>query len=141
MVPFLLIVKLKLSTMKPDKIPQSIDEYIADFPADIQKKLKVLRETVKRIAPDAKEKISYRMPSFALNGILLYFAAHPNHIGLYPYPSALEAFKGELSKYHTAKGSIQFPNDQPLPMELIARIIEFRVNEKRGIAPSAKIIR
>jgi uncharacterized protein YdhG (YjbR/CyaY superfamily) len=72
------------------------------------------------------------MPTFTLNGILLYFASHPNHIGFYPYPSAIEAFKEELSKYHTAKGSIQFPINQPLPMDLITRIIEFRVKEKLG---------
>jgi uncharacterized protein YdhG (YjbR/CyaY superfamily) len=124
--------------MKPETPPQSIDEYIADFPADVQKKLKELRQTVKKIAPDVKEKISYRMPSFFLNGSLLYFAAHPNHIGFYPYPSAIEAFKKELSQYHTAKGSIQFPIDKPLPLDLISRIVDFRVKEKRGNA-SAKV--
>jgi uncharacterized protein YdhG (YjbR/CyaY superfamily) len=123
--------------MKPEKIPQSIDEYIAAYPAEIQAKLKELRLTVKKIAPDAKEKISYRMPSFTLNGTLLYFAVHPNHIGLYPYPSAVEAFKEELSKYHTAKGSIQFPINKQLPMDLITRIVDFRVKEKLGNA-SAK---
>jgi uncharacterized protein YdhG (YjbR/CyaY superfamily) len=125
--------------MKSEKIPLSIDEYIAGFPDDVQKKLKELRQTVKKIAPDAKEKISYRMPSFTLNGLLLYFAGHTKHIGLYPYPSAIEAFKGELSIYHTAKGSIRFPNNQPLPMDLITRIIEFRVKEKRGNALAKSI--
>ena len=79
------------------------------------------------------------MPSFTLNGLLLYFAGHTNHIGLYPYPSAIEAFKEELSKYHTAKGSIQFPNNEPLPMSLITRIIEFRVKEKQGNALAKRI--
>jgi uncharacterized protein YdhG (YjbR/CyaY superfamily) len=124
--------------MKPEKPLQSIDEYIAGYPEEVQAKLKQLRQTVKRIAPEAREKISYSMPSFTLNGTLLYFAAHPNHIGFYPYPSAIEAFKKELSQYHTAKGSIQFPIDKPLPLDLISRIVDFRVKEKRGKA-TAKV--
>ncbi len=123
---------LKFIIMKPEKIPESIDEYIASFPAEVQKKLKELRMTINKLAPGAKEKISYRMPSFTLNGTLMYFAGHANHVGLYPYPSAIRAFKKELSEYHTAKGSIQFPIDKPLPMDLIKKIVEFRVKEKLG---------
>jgi uncharacterized protein YdhG (YjbR/CyaY superfamily) len=122
--------------MNTEKIPQSIDEYIEACPYEVQPKLKELRLTVKKLAPEAKEKISYGMPSFSLNGTLLYFAAHTNHIGLYPYPSAISAFSKDLTQYHTAKGSIQFPLDKDLPMDLISRIIDFRVKEKRAKAPA-----
>ncbi|MDP4223423.1 MAG: DUF1801 domain-containing protein [Bacteroidota bacterium] len=117
--------------MRQEKIPETINEYITNSPVNIQERLKKLNETIKHTAPEAKEKISYGMPAYTLNGILVYFAAHTNHIGFYPYPSAVEAFKKELTGYNTAKGSIQFPNDKPLPLDLIKRIVEFRVNEKR----------
>lgn len=107
----------------------SIDEYIKDFPIEVQKMLEELRITIKNNAPDAKEKISYQMPTFYLNGNLVHFAAHMNHIGFYPAPSGIEAFKNELKSYKSAKGSVQFPLDQPLPLELIVKIIKFRVEE------------
>lgn len=107
----------------------SIDEYIATFPAEIQKILQELRAVIQAAAPEAVEKISYQMPTFDLKGNLVHFAAFKQHIGFYPTPSGIEAFKDELSKYQGAKGSIRFPIDQPLPLELIGKIIKLRVAE------------
>jgi uncharacterized protein YdhG (YjbR/CyaY superfamily) len=107
----------------------SIDEYIAAFPAETQKTLQQLRAAIHAAAPEAEEKISYQMPAFALKGILVYFAAHKNHIGFYPTGSGVEAFKEELSVYPASKGAVRFPIDQPLPLELISRIVTFRVTE------------
>ena len=107
----------------------SIDEYIATFPKDIQKILKELRATIKAAAPDAEEKISYQMPTFFLNGNLVHFAAFKKHIGFYPTPSGIEAFQKELSVYDGAKGSVQFPIDEPMPLKLISRIVKFRAAE------------
>lgn len=107
----------------------SIDEYIATFPEEIQKILEELRATIKSAAPDAEEKISYQMPTFALKGNLVHFAAYKNHIGFYPAPRGIEEFKQELSIYEGAKGTVRFPIDKPLPLELISRIVKFRVAE------------
>ena len=107
----------------------SIDDYIATFPKDIQNILKELRATIKAAAPDAEEKISYQMPTFFLNGNLVHFAAFKKHIGFYPTPSGIEAFQKELSVYDGAKGSVQFPIDEPMPLKLISRIVKFRVAE------------
>ena len=110
------------------------DEYIAQFPPDVREKLQQMRAVMKEAAPDAVEKISYQMPTLYLNGNLVHFAAYARHIGFYPAPSGIEAFKEELSRYKGAKGSVQFPLDQPLPMDLISRIVRFRVTEnmKKG---------
>jgi len=110
----------------------SIDEYIAAFPEETQKILEALRAVIKAAVPEAKEKISYQMPTFDLNGNLVHFAAFKNHIGFYPTPSGIEAFKQELSGYTGAKGSVQFPINQPLPLDLIRRIVEYRVAENRA---------
>lgn len=107
----------------------SIDEYIATFPKDTQKILKDIRATIKAAAPNAEEKISYQMPTFFLNGNLVHFAAFKNHIGLYPTPSGTEAFKKEIARYKAAKGSIRLPLDEPMPLNLISRIVKFRVAE------------
>jgi uncharacterized protein YdhG (YjbR/CyaY superfamily) len=107
----------------------TIDEYIALFPYEVQVLLQSLRQVIKEAAPSAKEKISYQMPTFDLHGNLVHFAAYKNHIGLYPAPSGIEAFKEELSSYKWAKGSVQFPLNQPLPLELISKIVAYRVNE------------
>jgi len=107
----------------------SIDEYIATFPEEIQKILKELWATIKAAVPDAEEKISYGMPTFALKGNLVHFAAFKNHIGFYPTPSGIQAFKQELSIYEGAKGSVKFPIDKSLPLELISKIVKFRVTE------------
>ena len=110
----------------------SIDEYIAAFPEETQKILEELRAVIKAAVPEAKEKISYQMPTFDLNGNLVHFAAFKNHIGFYPTPSGIEAFKQELSGYAGAKGSVQFPINQPLPLDLIRRIVEYRVAENKA---------
>ncbi|MBI1277318.1 MAG: hypothetical protein GC179_04240 [Anaerolineaceae bacterium] len=109
----------------------SIDEYIATFPKAIQERLQDMRATIKAAAPDATEKISYQMPTFYLNGNLVHFAAYKNHIGFYPTPQGIEEFKDELSVYAGAKGSVQFPLDQPLPLELVSRVVQFRAAENR----------
>ncbi|MDO8943116.1 MAG: DUF1801 domain-containing protein [Desulfobacterales bacterium] len=107
----------------------SIDEYIATFPEEVQKILGELRAVIKAAAPDAVEKISYQMPTFFLKGNLVHFAAYKRHIGFYPTPSGIEDFQDELSIYANAKGSVQFPIDQPLPLALIGKIVKFRVTE------------
>ena len=109
---------------------RTIDEYIAGFPPDIQKVLQEVRATIKQAAPEAEETISYAIPTFTLNKkYLVYFAGYKNHIGLYATPTGNEAFKKELSLYKTGKGSIQFPLDKPMPLELITKIVRFRVKE------------
>jgi uncharacterized protein YdhG (YjbR/CyaY superfamily) len=108
---------------------RSIDEYIATFPEEIQTILEEIRETVKAAAPDAEEKISYQIPTFFLKGNLVHFAAFKNHIGFYPTPSGVEAFKEEIARYQGAKGSIRFPLDEPMPLDLITRIVKMRVAE------------
>lgn len=107
----------------------SIDEYIATFPEAIQAILQEVRATIKAAAPDAKEKISYQMPTFDLKGNLVHFAAFKNHIGFYPTPSGTEAFKEEIARYQGAKGSIRFPLEEPMPFDLITRIVKMRVAE------------
>jgi uncharacterized protein YdhG (YjbR/CyaY superfamily) len=109
--------------------PSTVDDYIADFPQNIQDKLEQIRATVKKAAPDAEEKISYAMPTYTLNGAFVHFAAFKNHIGFYPVPSGIEAFKQELSTYKGAKGSVKFPLNQPIPLDLIFKIVKFRVKE------------
>lgn len=107
----------------------SIDEYIATFPEDIQKILEELRATIKVAAPEATEKISYQMPTFYLKGNLVHYAAYKRHIGFYPAPSGIEAFKDELARYEGSKGAIRFPIGEPLPLDLISRIVKFRVTD------------
>jgi uncharacterized protein YdhG (YjbR/CyaY superfamily) len=115
--------------MKSTAKPKSIDEYIAHFPEDVQSALEKVRAAVKKAAPKAEETISYQMPAFKLNGILVYFAGWKNHIGFYPVPSAIKEFDKELSAYEGAKGSVKFPLDKPMPLDLISRIVKFRVKE------------
>ena len=116
----------------------TIDEYISGFPEDIQTLLQQIRVTIREAAPEAEEAIKYAMPTFVLNGNLVHFAAFKNHIGFYPVPSGIEAFKKELSFYKGAKGSVQFPLDKPMPLELISRIVQFRVNENLKKAKAKK---
>jgi uncharacterized protein YdhG (YjbR/CyaY superfamily) len=113
---------------------RSIDEYISAFPPDKQALLEALRATIQAAAPDAVERISYQMPTFALHGNLVHFAAMKNHIGFYPTASGIEAFKEELSKYEGTKGAVRFPLDQPLPLELVSKIVRFRAAENRARA-------
>jgi len=107
----------------------TIDDYINSFPKDIQELLKQIRLTIKNAAPEAIETINYKMPTFQFNGNLVHFAAYKQHIGFYPAPSGIEAFKKDLSEYKWAKGSVQFPLDKPIPLDLIAEIVKFRVIE------------
>lgn len=110
----------------------TIDEYIQMFPKDVQKKLESIRKLVRELAPEAQEKISYQMPTFYLNGNLVHFAAFKNHIGFYPTPSGIGAFQKELSKYKNGKGSVQFPMEEALPIELIKRMVKYRLEKNRG---------
>jgi uncharacterized protein YdhG (YjbR/CyaY superfamily) len=114
--------------------PENIDEYISDFPAEIQKLLSEVRTTIRKAAPAAKELISYQMPAFRQNSVLVYFAAFKKHIGFFPTMSGIAAFKEELSVYKGAKGSVQFPFEKPMPLDLISRIVKFRVAEDEAKA-------
>ena len=116
--------------MESGKTYTNIDEYIAQFPADIQEILQEIRSVIKAAAPQAQEKISYQMPTFTLHGNLVHFAAYARHVGFYPTPSAIEKFGRELSAWKGAKGSVQFPLDEPMPLALIGRIVRFRVKEQ-----------
>jgi uncharacterized protein YdhG (YjbR/CyaY superfamily) len=109
--------------------PENIDDYIAGFPKDIQEILEQLRATIRKAAPNAEETIKYQIPTFTLKGNLIHFAAYKNHIGFYPAPSGIEAFKKELSVYKGAKGSIKFPIDKPIPLSLISKIVKYRVKK------------
>ncbi len=116
--------------MKENKISyKTINEYIAQFPSDVQEKLQTLRNVIKQAAPNSVEKISYQMPAFYYLGNLVYFAVFKNYIGFYPTPGGIAAFKKELSKYKGAKGTVKFPIDKPLPYELISKIVKYRVDE------------
>ena len=116
----------------------NIDEYIASFPKEIQEILKKIRITIRDAAPDAEETISYQIPTFILHGNLVHFAAFKKHIGFYPTPSGIEQFKHELSAYEGAKGSVKFLLDQPIPFELISRIVAFRVKENLETAAARR---
>ena len=116
----------------------SIDEYIATFPPDIQAILQGLRATIRAAAPEAEEKISYQLPTYFLKGNLVHFAAFKSHIGFYPAPSGIEAFQQELAVYKSSKGAVQFPIDKPLPLELVGRIVQFRVRENLEKAAQKK---
>jgi uncharacterized protein YdhG (YjbR/CyaY superfamily) len=109
----------------------TIDEYIAHFPENVQEHLQSLRKVIRETAPEAQEKISYQMPTFALHGNLVHFAAYKNHIGFYPTPSGINAFKDKMTGYKTAKATVQFPLDEPMPYELIRKIVKFRVAENK----------
>ena len=114
---------------KKKNLYSSVDEYISSFPEHIREKLYEIRDVIKKIVPEAQEKISYQMPAFFLNGNIVYFAGFSKHIGFYPGANGVEVFKNELTKYKFAKGSVQFPVNEPLPIELIKRIVTFKVEE------------
>jgi uncharacterized protein YdhG (YjbR/CyaY superfamily) len=117
---------------------KSIDEYIEHAQPSVRATLVRLREVIHEAAPAASEKISYGMPTFHLQGNLVHFAAYPKHIGFYPAPSGIDAFKSEIGQYKWAKGSVQFPLDQDMPFDLVARIIRFRVEENLKLAAKKK---
>ena len=110
--------------------PQTIDEYISGFPAEVQEVLQKIRMTIRKAAPKAEESMSYKMPTFNLNGhYLVYFAAYKNHIGFYPAPIGVPEFQEALSRYQAGKGTLQFPLDQPIPYPIITKIVKYRVKE------------
>ena len=109
--------------------PATIDAYIEDFPAAVQARLEKVRATIRKNAPEATEKISYRIPSFDFNGNLVHFAGYENHIGFYPGAGGIAEFKDQLKKYKSGKGSVQFPHAEPLPLQLVGEITRFRVRQ------------
>jgi uncharacterized protein YdhG (YjbR/CyaY superfamily) len=115
--------------MNKDNTPPHVDAYIGQFPADVQEKMQQIRSLIKSVAPQAEEMIAYGMPAYKLHGPLVYFAGYKNHIGFYATPTGHSAFADELSKYKQGKGSVQFPLSEPIPFELIKRIVEFRLQE------------
>jgi uncharacterized protein YdhG (YjbR/CyaY superfamily) len=120
---------------------QTIDDYIAGFPPEVQVVLEQIRATIRAAAPDATEAIKYAMPTFVQHGNLVHFAAFQNHIGFYPAPSGIEAFKDDLAVYGQSKGTIRFLFGTPVPLELITRIVRFRLEEnlRKAMAKSKKL--
>ncbi|MGE7879378.1 iron chaperone [Peribacillus muralis] len=115
--------------MESAKTFHTIDEYIVQFPDDVQEILKTIRNVIKAAAPEASEKISYQMPTFAMHGNLVHFAAYKNHIGFYPTSRGISAFEDALSEYKRSKGAVQFPLNKPIPYDVITEIVTFRVKE------------
>ena len=113
--------------------PKNANEYICLFPMEVRERLEILHNAIQQAAPLSEEVISYGMPAYKQNGVLVYMAAYKNHIGFYPTPSAVKAFSKRLTKYKTAKGSIKFPLEKPLPLGLIRKITQFRVKESRKL--------
>jgi uncharacterized protein YdhG (YjbR/CyaY superfamily) len=122
--------------MKNEKIRSgNVDNYISDFPEEIQSILEKIRTTIRKAAPGALEMISYGIPAFKFQGQpLVYFAAFKNHIGFYPTPKGIEEFEKELSVYKQGKGSVQFPIDKPMPLKLIGKIVKYRMNKNLEVS-------
>ncbi len=118
--------------------PKDVDEYISRFPREVQRILEEVRATIKKAAPGAEEVISYQMPAFKFHGVLVYFAGYKKHIGFYPTSSGIEAFRKELSIYKGAKGSVQFPINSTLPLNLVRKIVKYRVRENLERANAKK---
>ena len=114
---------------KTKVVPETVDQYIAAFPADVKKRIQQLRKTIKAAAPKADELISYQMPGYKYFGMLVYFAAYKNHIGFYPGAGGVLEFYKKLSSFKSAKGSVQFPHDRPIPYDVISKIVKFRVKQ------------
>ena len=114
---------------KAKVVPETVDQYIAAFPADVKKRMQQLRKTIKAAAPKADELISYQMPGYKYFGMLVYFAAFKNHIGFYPGAGGILEFYKKLSSFKSAKGSVQFPHDRPIPYDVISKIVKFRVKQ------------
>lgn len=125
--------------MSKTKKSTEVDRYIAGFPPKTQEYLEQVRETVMETAPDAEEVISYQMPAYQYNGMLVYFAGYKNHIGFYPTASGIKQFQKDIAKYKNSKGAVQFPLDEPLPVKLIARMTAFRLKENQANAKAKKI--
>ena len=116
--------------MKADETAATIDDYIAGHPPKIRARLSAMRKTIRQHAPEAEERISYRIPTFYMNGNLVHFAAFARHVGFYPGAAGIATFRDALAPYKSAKGSVQFPHDEPLPLELVAEIVRFRVAQQ-----------
>jgi uncharacterized protein YdhG (YjbR/CyaY superfamily) len=123
--------KEEVLRMNKRKQFETIDEYIATYPINIQTLLETLRKAIRLSAPGAEETISYQIPTFRLNGNLVHFAAYKSHIGFYPTSSAVKAFKKELSPFETSKGTVRFPLNKSIPLALVKRIVKFRVKENQ----------
>ena len=126
---------------------KTVDEYIADRPKEVQLTLQKIREAIRKAAPQATEGIGYGMPAYKLHGVLVYFASYKTHIGFYPGAGGVEAFRKEIARYDTSKGTIQFPLDKPVPLGLISQIVKFRVKqnlekeEMKKLAEKKKVVR
>ncbi|MBK7569352.1 MAG: DUF1801 domain-containing protein [Bacteroidetes bacterium] len=118
--------------------PANIDEYIFPFPSETQKKLEQIRQLIQKLAPKAKEVISYGMPAFKLNSVIVYFAGYKHHIGFYPTSTGIKNFEKEFAKYKWSKGAVQFPLDEPLPVALITKIVKFKIKEDKEKADAKK---
>jgi len=123
---------------KTSEIAASIDQYISEAPQEVQERLKNLRAVIKSEVPDAEERIAYAMPTFSQEGNLVHFAYFKNHIGFFPAPSGIEKFQDELAKYKTSKGTVQFPLDEEIPMDLVREIVRFRLNENLAKAAAKR---
>jgi len=123
---------------KGKEMPVSIDQYIIEAPQEVQKKLRELKTVIKAEVPEAEERIAYGMPTFSQEGNLVHFAAFKNHIGFFPAPSGIENFKDELAKYKTSKGTVQFPLDEEIPMDLVREIVRFRLKENLAKAATKR---
>ena len=119
---------------KPGKNAKDIDQYISNYPEEVQERLEKIRKTIQKAAPEAEETINYGVPTFTLHGNLVHFGGSKNHIGFYPTPSAIAAFEKELSAFEGAKGSVKFPHNKPLPLTLVTKIVKFRVKENMAKA-------
>lgn len=122
----------------PSQKFSNVDEYIAVFPPGTQTILQEIRQAIKKAAPKAEEVISYNMPGYKLNGMLVWYAGYKNHIGFYPKPSGLKAFQKELSGFKSSKGAVQFPIDQPMPLSLVTKIVKMRIKENAEAADKKK---
>ena len=130
--------KIRYGMITKTIAPPAVESYITSFPKKTQELLRQVRATIKKAAPAAEETISYQMPAYKYAGMLVFFAGYEKHIGFYPTPSGIESFKKELAAFKTAKGSIQFPLDKPLPLALISKIVKFRMKENEAKA-AAKV--
>ena len=119
---------------------KTVDQYLSAFPSSTKVLLKKIRETVKEVAPQAEELISYNMPGFRWNGMLVWYAAYKQHIGFYPTPSAIKTFAQELSQFKTSKGAIQFPIDKPIPASLVKKIVKFRMKQNLDKLKAKKLL-
>ena len=123
----------------PRKKYKTVEEYFADFPKETQVKLEQIRQAVKEVAPEAQEAISYQMPSFKLDGNLVWYAAFKDHIGFFPRETGVAAFKDKLAGYHVSKGTIQFLIDKPIPIALIKEIVKYRIKENQSEKATYKV--